>query len=99
MKLSDIWGGSVSFKGVVLIALISLVVGLGISGSLDWLAPSRAVNFMGDAGTPDVAHIRRFAGFRESGEKSKAACRQYIDHASERRARCAARVRQPVRRR
>ena len=53
MKLSDIWGGGVSFKGVVLTALISLAVGLGISASLDWLAPSRAVNFMGDAGTPE----------------------------------------------
>ena len=46
MKLSDIWGSGVSFKGVVLTALISLAVGLGISASLDWLAPSRAVNFM-----------------------------------------------------
>ena len=53
MKLSDIWGGGVSFKGVVLTALISLAVGLGISASLDWLAPGRAVNFMGDAGTPE----------------------------------------------
>ena len=53
MKLSDIWGSGVSFKGVVLTALISLAVGLGISASLDWLAPSRAVNFMGDAGTPE----------------------------------------------
>lgn len=50
MKWNDIWGGAVSFKGLVLTALISLAVGLGISGSLDWLAPSRA-NFMGDAGT------------------------------------------------
>jgi serine protease Do len=43
----------VSFKGAVLVALVSLVVGLGISGSLDWLSPSRAVNFMGDAGNSD----------------------------------------------
>ena len=53
MKLSDIWGSGVSFKGVVLTALISLAVGLGISASLDWLAPGRAVNFMGDAGTQE----------------------------------------------
>jgi serine protease Do len=37
------WSGSVSFKGAVLVALVSLVVGLGISGSLDWLSPSRAL--------------------------------------------------------
>jgi serine protease Do len=47
------WSGNVSLKGVVIVALVSLVIGLGISGSLDWLAPSRAVNFMGDAGVGD----------------------------------------------
>jgi serine protease Do len=54
MGLKNIWGGNVSIKGVILVALVSLVVGLGISGSLDWLAPSRAVNFLGDAGSPDL---------------------------------------------
>ena len=47
MNLKNIWGGNVGFKGVILVALVSLVVGLGISGSLDWLSPSRAVNLMG----------------------------------------------------
>jgi serine protease Do len=37
------WSGKVSVKGAVSVALISLVVGLGISGSLDWLSPSRAL--------------------------------------------------------
>jgi len=53
MNLKRIWSGHVSFKGVILVALVSLVVGLGISGSLDWLAPSRAVNLMGEAGNAD----------------------------------------------
>jgi serine protease Do len=53
MNLKRIWSGHVSFKGVILVALVSLVVGLGISGSLDWLAPSRAVNLMGEAGDVD----------------------------------------------
>jgi len=53
MNLKSIWGGGVSFKGVILVALVSLVVGLGISGSLDWLAPSRAVNLMEEAGNAD----------------------------------------------
>ena len=52
MDLKDIWRGSVSYRGAVLVAIVSLVVGLGISGSLDWLAPSRAV--MGEGGTADV---------------------------------------------
>jgi serine protease Do len=37
------WGGSVSLKGAALVGLVCLVIGLGISGSLDWLAPSRAL--------------------------------------------------------
>ena len=53
MGLKNIWGGNVSIKGVILVALVSLVVGLGISGSLDWLSPSRAVNFLGDAGNSE----------------------------------------------
>jgi serine protease Do len=50
MSWTNLRDGNVGMKGVVLVALVSLVIGLGISGSLDWLAPSRAVNFMGDAG-------------------------------------------------
>jgi serine protease Do len=53
MNLKSIWRGDVGFKGVILVALVSLVVGLGISGSLDWLAPSRAVNLTGEAGNAD----------------------------------------------
>ena len=53
MSLKKVWDGKVSLKGVSLIALVSLMIGLGISGSLDWLSPSRAVNFMGDAGNGD----------------------------------------------
>jgi len=37
MEPESKWGGSISFKGAILVALVSLVVGLGISGSLDWL--------------------------------------------------------------
>ena len=48
------WPGNVSFKSLVLVALVSLVVGLGISGALDWLSPSRAVNLMGESGNSEV---------------------------------------------
>jgi serine protease Do len=34
--------------------MVSLVVGLGISGSLDWLSPSRAVNLVSESGTPEI---------------------------------------------
>ena len=53
MNLKNIWSGNVSLKGVTLVAVVSLVVGLGISGSLDWLSPSRAVNLMGESGNPE----------------------------------------------
>ncbi|MGH7816848.1 MAG: hypothetical protein ACREOR_05620, partial [Candidatus Binatia bacterium] len=53
MSFKNLWDGNVSLKGASLVALVSLVIGLGISGSLDWLAPSRAVNFMGDAGNSE----------------------------------------------
>ena len=59
MNLKDFGSGNVSFKGVMMVALVSLVVGLGIAGSLDWLAPSRAVNLMGESGNSD---------FRSSGQ-------------------------------
>ena len=54
MKLKEVWGGGLGLNGAVLIALVSLAIGLGISGSLDWLAPSRAVNLLGDAGNSEV---------------------------------------------
>lgn len=58
MNLKDFGSGNVSFKGVMMVALVSLVVGLGVAGSLDWLTPSRAVN-MGESGNSD---------FRSSGQ-------------------------------
>jgi serine protease Do len=54
MSSKTFWNGNFSLKGVVLVALVSLVVGLGISGSLDWLAPSRAVNLMGESSNSDA---------------------------------------------
>lgn len=45
--------GGVSVKGVVLVALSCLAIGLGVSAGLDWLAPSRAVNLLGEPANPD----------------------------------------------
>jgi len=53
MGWKNIWGGGVSIKGVALVAVVSLAIGLGISGGLDWLVPSRAVNLLGEAAKPD----------------------------------------------
>src|SRR5258706_5915540 len=54
MSFKSLGERNMTVKGAILVALVSLVVGLGISGSLDWLSPGRAVNFMGDAGNSDT---------------------------------------------
>src|SRR5947207_576251 len=69
MDLKSIWRGSVSYKGAVLVALISLVVGLGISGSLDWLAPSRAV--MGEGGSSDARSPGQLPDFVSLAKKMR----------------------------
>jgi serine protease Do len=71
MSLKNLWAGNVSFKGVVLVALVSLVVGLGISGALDWLAPSRAVNLMGESGNPDVRTSGQLPDFVSLAKKMR----------------------------
>ncbi|HEY7167147.1 MAG TPA: DegQ family serine endoprotease [Candidatus Binatia bacterium] len=63
--------GNVSFKGVVLVALVSLIVGLGISGALDWLAPSRAVNLIGDSGNSDVRTSGQLPDFVSLAKKMR----------------------------
>jgi serine protease Do len=63
MKLRRLWNGNVGLKGTVLVALVSLVIGLGISGSLDWLAPSRAVNLTGESGTADSRSANQLPDF------------------------------------
>jgi serine protease Do len=70
MNLKNIGAGNVSFKGVVLVALVSLVVGLGISGALDWLVPSRAVN-MGESGNTDVRTSGQLPDFVSLAKKMR----------------------------
>ena len=71
MGLKNIWGRGVSIKGVAVVALTSLAIGLGISGSLDWLAPSRAVNMLGDAGKADPRLVSGLPDFVSLAKKIK----------------------------
>ena len=71
MGLNNLRDGGMRIKGVVFVALVSLAVGLGISGSLDWLAPSRAVNLLGDAGTPTAHPISGLPDFVNLAKKIK----------------------------
>src|ERR1041385_2058851 len=70
MDVKNKWG-NVSFKGVVLVALVSLIVGLGISGALDWLAPSRAVNLLGEGGNSDVRTSGQLPDFVSLAKKMR----------------------------
>ncbi len=71
MNLKSIWSGNVGFKGVMLVALVSLVVGLGISGSLDWLSPSRAVNMMSESGKPEPRSPGQLPDFVDLAKKMR----------------------------
>jgi serine protease Do len=69
MNVKDIWRGSVSYKGVALVAIVCVMIGLGISGSLDWLAPSRAV--MGEGGSSDVRSSGQLPDFISLAKKMR----------------------------
>ena len=62
------WSGNVGLKGAALVALISLAVGLGISGSLDWLSPSRAL--MSES-TPETRPVNAFPDFVALAKKMR----------------------------
>ena len=62
MDIKRVWSGSFTFKGVAVAAIASLLLGLAISGSFDWLAPSRAVN-MGEGPSPDVRMANQLPDF------------------------------------
>jgi len=71
MDTRKITGSNFSLRGVVLVAVASLVVGLGISGSFDWPSPSRAVNSLGEVETADVRTAGRLPDFVVLSRKMK----------------------------
>jgi serine protease Do len=62
MDIKRVWSGSFTFKGVAVVAIASLLLGLAISGSFDWLAPSRAVN-MGEGASSDTRIANQLPDF------------------------------------
>jgi serine protease Do len=71
MNLRSIVSGNAGLKGVILVALVSLIVGLGISGSLDWLSPSRAVNLLGEVGNSELRSPSELPDFVALAKKMK----------------------------
>ena len=63
MGWNNRWRNGVSVRGVILVALTSLAVGLGISGSLDWLVPSRAINLLGEPAKTQSAPVSSLPDF------------------------------------
>ncbi|MFQ5904073.1 MAG: trypsin-like peptidase domain-containing protein, partial [Candidatus Binatia bacterium] len=57
MEEKGIWGKRIGIKGSIIVALVSLLVGLGVSGSLDWLSGGRAVDLRGETGGPEIRTI------------------------------------------
>jgi serine protease Do len=62
MDIKRVWSSSFTFKGVAVAAIASLLLGLAISGSFDWLAPSRAVN-MGEGTSSDTRSANQLPDF------------------------------------
>ena len=56
MEEKGIWGKRIGIKGLIIVALVSLLVGLGVNGSLDWLSSGRAVhiNLLGESGSAEI---------------------------------------------
>jgi serine protease Do len=63
------WSGTVSLKGAMLLGLVCLVVGLGISGSLDWLSPSRAL--VGESAPPETRPVHSLPDFVNLAKKMR----------------------------
>lgn len=71
MGLKNIWNQGVSVRSVLFVAFTSLAIGLGISGSLDWLAPSRALNLAGETATVDSRTAAGLPDFVNLAKKIK----------------------------
>ncbi|MBI2986946.1 MAG: hypothetical protein HYY45_09275, partial [Deltaproteobacteria bacterium] len=54
MEESGIWSKKVGAKGLMVVALVSLLLGLGMSGSLDWLSSGRVINLWGETSSPEI---------------------------------------------
>ena len=54
MEDNGIWSKKVGAKGLTVVALVSLLVGLGMSGGLDWLSGGHVINLWGEMSAPEV---------------------------------------------
>jgi serine protease Do len=50
----EAWNKQIGMKGLVVVALVSVLAGLGVGGGLDWFSGSRLVNLWGGTVAPEV---------------------------------------------
>lgn len=54
MEEKGLWGKKMGMRGVTVIALISLLLGLGISGKMDWLGGRRGLHLWGETQSAEI---------------------------------------------
>ena len=57
MEDKGIWNKQVGMKGLLIVALVCLLAGLGVSGGLDWVVGKRLVNLWGGTASPQAQPI------------------------------------------
>lgn len=62
MEEKGMWGKKMGVKGLIMVALISLLVGLGVSGNLDWFSGGGAINLWGETRSPEVRTVVKSQG-------------------------------------
>ncbi|MBI4489979.1 MAG: DegQ family serine endoprotease [Deltaproteobacteria bacterium] len=62
MEEKGIWGKRIGVKGLIVVALVSLLLGLGVSGNRDWLSSSRAVGLWGETASPEIRTVAEIQG-------------------------------------
>jgi serine protease Do len=55
MEEKKIWNRQVRVKVLLIVAAVSLLAGLGVSGGLDWFAGTRLVNLWGGTAVPEIS--------------------------------------------
>jgi serine protease Do len=57
MEDKGIWSRQVGVKALIVVALVSLLIGFGVNGGVDWFGGTRLVNLWGGTATPESPPI------------------------------------------
>ncbi len=62
MENKGIWSVRIGIKGLILVAVVSLLVGAGVGGGVDWLSSGRSVNLWGQTENAEVRPVAETEG-------------------------------------